>query len=310
MSEGDTSHGTGGSDESSEFGGSNEFGESGQFGGDEYEPTQQYGAAPGEGGSSVAGRLVRRGVETGVLPGVAGAVLAVRGVRRFREGARLRGVLQTSLGGVLVGLGAARARASFGPGEPGPVPEPGAEPAVGETDFEFGGSAVSTGDEESGADATGTADTSTDAGTTGQVTDAGSATAAADYDRLGAAAFDDDSNELPAPQAAFDREFLVLDGEVFWGVREADDAVVASQLYDPIEDAEGMRYVASSQVDDDRTVSVPSTVLDHWDDVAGGGVALTSGDDLVFATADDLAEERLLVVVPAEWVDDVLGNEK
>lgn len=131
--------------------------------------------------------------------------------------------------------------------------------------------------------------------------------AAVEYDRLGSAAFDEHSGEVPVPQEAFNRELLALDAEAVWGIRD-DDGVVVSQLYDPIADGEGVRYVASTQIDEERVLTVPDGVLDHWDDVSGGPMAVESGDDIVFAASDDLADDEQLLVVPAAWADDVLGD--
>ncbi len=126
------------------------------------------------------------------------------------------------------------------------------------------------------------------------------------YEQLGAAAFDEHSSEVPVPQAAFDRTILSLGSEVFWGIREVDDAVVVSGRFDPIQDGSGIRYVASSEVDGDRSLTVPDTVLNHWDAVAGGGMAVASGDDLAFLTTDSLQATDQLRVVPEQWLEDVL----
>ncbi|SFK87667.1 hypothetical protein SAMN04487950_1581 [Halogranum rubrum] len=123
--------------------------------------------------------------------------------------------------------------------------------------------------------------------------------------RLGSAAFNEYSNRLPMPQHVFDTGLLALGAEVFWGVREADDAVLVSQLYDPIQDGAGLRFVGSTQVDDERMLSVPDVVLNHWDRVAGGGMAVTSGTRLVFITTDALREDSQLLVVPEEWAEEL-----
>ncbi|OLZ40183.1 hypothetical protein A6E15_03940 [Natrinema saccharevitans] len=126
------------------------------------------------------------------------------------------------------------------------------------------------------------------------------------YEQLGAAAFDEHSSEVPVPQAAFDRTILSLGSEVFWGIREADDAVVVSGQFDPIRDGDGIRYVASSEVDGERSLTVPDAVLNHWDAVAGGGLAVGSGDDLVFLTTDTLGADDQIRVVPEQWLEDAL----
>lgn len=122
------------------------------------------------------------------------------------------------------------------------------------------------------------------------------------YRELGRAAYDEYSHDVPVPQQALDLELLALGTEAFWGVRE-DDAVLVSQLYDPIQEADGVRYVGSSEVDEDRMLSVPDVVTDHWDRVAGGGQAVESGTDLAFLTSDDLQADDQVLVVPDPWVD-------
>ncbi|PGF16913.1 hypothetical protein CP556_12800 [Natrinema sp. CBA1119] len=127
------------------------------------------------------------------------------------------------------------------------------------------------------------------------------------YERLGAAAFDEHSNEIPVPQRAFDQNILSLSSEAFWGIRE-DDAVFVSQEFDPIQDAGGIRYVASTEIDGERTLTIPDTVLNHWDSVAGGGMAVAGGDEIVFVTADSLQVDSQIRVVPEQWIDDVLED--
>ncbi|MFB1066216.1 hypothetical protein [Natrinema sp. H-ect4] len=128
------------------------------------------------------------------------------------------------------------------------------------------------------------------------------------YERLGAAAFDEHSNEIPVPQRAFDQNILSLSSEAFWGIREDDDAVFVSQEFDPIQDAGGIRYVASTEIDGERTLTIPDTVLNHWDSVAGGGMAVAGGDEIVFVTADSLQADSQIRVVPEQWIDDVLED--
>ena len=149
----------------------------------------------------------------------------------------------------------------------------------------------------------------TDVNASPDVEEAGGTGAAAGertYERIGEAAFDEHGRGVPAPQHAFDLNVLSLGDEAFWGIREADDAVVVSGIYDAL--GEGVRYVASSRIDEERTLQVPDAVTDHWDEVAGGGIAVAGGDELVFAIAEDAADERLLVV-PAQWAGDVPGLE-
>jgi hypothetical protein len=128
-----------------------------------------------------------------------------------------------------------------------------------------------------------------------------------EWTRLGGAAFDEHRNQVPVPQRAFDQGYLSPDGEVYCGVGLSDGGVVISDLYDPIRDDEGGRYLGSSTVDDDRTLAVPDVVLDHWDERYGGD-AVVGGDELVFVTTPALAERDQLRVVPAVWADEVLGE--
>lgn len=128
------------------------------------------------------------------------------------------------------------------------------------------------------------------------------------HERLGGAAISGDSRAVPVPQQAINVELLKLDGEAYWAVRESDGAVVVSYLYDPLEDADGVRFLTSTVVDDDRLVQVPDAVFDHWDDVYGGGTAVTGGDQLEFVTTDEMAETEQMLVLPEWQVEDVLGE--
>ncbi|WP_137285057.1 hypothetical protein [Halorussus salinisoli] len=129
------------------------------------------------------------------------------------------------------------------------------------------------------------------------------------YERLGGASVSGDSYEVPVPQQAINMELLKLDGEAYWAVREDDGAVLVSYLYDPLEDAEGVRFLASTVVDDERLVQVPDAVFDHWEDVYGGGTAVAGGDRLEFVTTDEMADDEQMLVLPEWQVEDVLGDE-
>ncbi|MEF8854855.1 MAG: hypothetical protein V5A24_05110 [Haloarculaceae archaeon] len=128
-----------------------------------------------------------------------------------------------------------------------------------------------------------------------------------EVDVLGASAFDQHGLDLPIPQRAFNQGFL-SPGEVFWGVRLTDGAVVVSDLFDPIWDDEDFHYLGSSEVAEDRTLRVPDAVLDTWDRTYDGGDAVVGGDDITFLTTPALAEREQLRVVPAAWRDVVLGE--
>ena len=130
-------------------------------------------------------------------------------------------------------------------------------------------------------------------------------------DSLGEAAFGGQSHEVPAPQRAFNQGFLAHSTEAFWGVRARDDAVLVSANYDALSGRDGVEYVASSAIGDDvRELPIPDTVLDHWDEVFGGGTAVAGGDDILFATTDDLAADGLLWVLPAAWAEGEFGEPK
>lgn len=138
--------------------------------------------------------------------------------------------------------------------------------------------------------------------------DPGDTTGSEEVERLGEAALDGQSHEVPAPQRAFNRGFLAHSTETFWGVRDRDDAVLVSADYDALSGRDGVTYVASSQIGDDaRELPIPDAVLDHWDEVLGG-TAVAGGDDILFATTDDLEADGLLWVLPAAWADDVFGE--
>jgi len=131
-----------------------------------------------------------------------------------------------------------------------------------------------------------------------------------DYDRLGSASVSGDSQEVPVPQKAVNLELVKSGGEAYWAVRETDDAVVVSQLYDPLEDADDVRFLTSTAIDDDsRQMRVPDAVFDHWDDVYGGGTAVVGGDELEFVTSDEMAANEQMLVLPGWQVDDVLGED-
>jgi len=134
--------------------------------------------------------------------------------------------------------------------------------------------------------------------------DVGGDAATAEIERLGQAAFDSQSREVPVPQQAFNRGFLAHSSTVCWGIRARDDVVLLAQEYDAIEGRDGVTYVASSEIGKDvRELPIPDAVLDHWNEVIGGGMAVTGGDDILFATTEALSVDGLLRVLPAEWAD-------
>ncbi|WP_120246697.1 hypothetical protein [Halopiger aswanensis] len=137
-------------------------------------------------------------------------------------------------------------------------------------------------------------------------TDAGDGTETEAIDRLGEAAFDRQSREVPAPQRAFNQGLLAHSTEAFWGIRARDDGVLVSLDYDALENRDGVQYIASSEIGADvRELPIPDAVLNHWDDVFGGGTAVSGGDNVLFVTTDELAADGLLRVLPAAWADDL-----
>lgn len=250
------------------------------------------GQGTGEPSTSTAVRYARRAFESGVLAGVGGGITLLGGLRALR-----RGEFGRAVGRLVVGAGlllVARRQRRSGGGESGATaPELSGDDA-----------AASPGDDAAANEGT-ASDAATDAETNERAGVSG--TGEISLDRLGAAAFDEHSSELPVPQQAFNLELLVLEGEVFWGVREADDAVVASGLFDPLQDGEGLRYVASSEVDGERTLRVPDAVVDHWNDAVGGEETVTGGDEVVFATSDALRADDQLLVVPEQWAEEAIA---
>ncbi|ELY67459.1 hypothetical protein [Natrinema versiforme] len=296
----------------------------------------------------LAGALgaVRRGVGSGVPAGVAGLASLLGGVRALRHGDRDTGYLRLGAGGLLVAIALDQRRAA-GDRDIDATDVVDTTPDIGDLETEdaggehYGGDAASevvdtgTGidiedaepadsspDRDGGVDAANVDQTDiAEPGIDGErLADALSESPAADepdasepaarepYERLGAAAFDEHSSEVPIPQAAFDRTILSLRSEVFWGIREADDAVIVSGQFDPIQDGDGIRYVASSEVDGNRLLTIPDPVLNHWDTVAGGGLAVASGTDLSVLTTDALQADDQLRIVPEQWLEDTLES--
>lgn len=246
------------------------------------------------GGRSTAGRIrsvARRGLQSNAVPAVGVGLTVLRGVRAFRAGRQRRGLAHVGAAALLAALAVGLQRSA-------------GESAGGLTD------AVPFGDRSADADAgaadTGTTDASADQ--TEPEYDEPTISEGETYDRLGAAAFDEQSSEVPAPQRAFNQGELSLNAEAFWGVRDADGAVAVSREYDHIDERPAFRYVASSEVDDERMLRVPDAILDHWDSLTDGGVAVVSGTDLVFATSDAFADDSMMLVIPEQWTDEILDE--
>lgn len=259
------------------------------------------GTTSGRGPGAKIARAARRALGSGIAAGLGGGLLLRRGVRSLRRGARARGLGQLLVGGLFLSL-ARRQRRSGG--------------GVDETDV------VDTGpDVEEGAGAGPELDDDTESMPVDEtdVVDTGVADDLDDVERetdgsgearrLGEAALDGESGRVPVPQRAFNQGLLSLGSDAVWGVREGDPAVLVSEEYDAIEELAGVRYVASSEIDDDRGLIVPDAVRDHWDEVAGGGTAVSGGDGIVFATTEAFRAEGHVLVVPERWSEEVLGEE-
>ena len=295
---------------------------------------------------STLSRYVRRGAESGALAGLGGGVTLVRGLRAIRSGRHVRGLSRLAVGGGLLALAARQCRSRRGVGEQidvgqsdvvdtAPDIESVSEEPASRSEHASGDEAksvVDTGPDIGGID-TDTEASDTNEGQTEPTaaaetdeetnpepaaeTDRGAATETGEgsagvpgvsHDRVGAAAFDEHTSEVPAPQQVFNQQYLSLDAEAVWGIRD-DDIVVVSQQYDAIEATDSIEYVASTQVDENRVLTIPDRITDHWDEVAGGGMAVESGDDVVFATSDDPKADWQLLVVPAAWADEVLDED-
>lgn len=108
------------------------------------------------------------------------------------------------------------------------------------------------------------------------------------HDQLGAAAIQGESNSIPVPQGAFDRE-LVTDGEVHWATTD-DGVLVISGEWDSLRDEAGLDVFATSTIDDERTLHIPAEAFEEWGVVGGG-------DTLHFVTTDEMEAKRQMLVV-------------
>lgn len=254
---------------------------------------------------------LRRGVRSGAVTTIISGVGLLGGLRALRSGERKRGLTRLAFGAAFLVAALAQRRSRRRGREPdskdtdvvdaGPDAEMAAEAAsdVGENEYVAS---------QAAAEVTGTSPdvTSDETATAEEDTDAGNDPQTEEIHRLGEAAFDRQSREVPVPQRAFNQRFLAHSAEAFWGIRARDDAVLVSQDYDAVEDRAGVRYVASSEIGQDvRELPIPDAILDHWDEVIGGGTAVTGGDDILFVTTDGLAADGLLRVLPAKWANEV-----
>ncbi|MBX0293926.1 hypothetical protein [Haloarcula nitratireducens] len=290
---------------------------------------------------SKAAPYLRRGVESDAVTATVGGTSLLGGLRALRNGDRGRGLVGFVVGTGFVALTLARRRfrdrgeeqaieetdvTDTGPdveavadeaggvgGGDGATDEAVAEAVDTSPDVE---GAVSNAESESESDAESAAvgqrevaDTGVDSEDLREATESGSEDAddseTEDVDRLGEAALDGQSREVPAPQSAFDRGFLAHSAEAFWGIRSGDNAVFVSQDYDAVEERDGVHYVASSEIGADvRELPIPDAILNHWNDVLDEETSVTGGDDVLFVTTDSLAADGLLRVLPSRWADD------
>lgn len=84
--------------------------------------------------------------------------------------------------------------------------------------------------------------------------------------------------------------------------------MVVSYLYDPLEDDEAARFLTSTVVENDREVQIPDAVFDHWDEIYGGGTAVSGDDRIEFVTTEELAANEQMLVLP-EWQLEALLEE-
>jgi hypothetical protein len=278
-------------------------------------------------------RWAGRAIDTRGAAEAAGIVSLVGGLRALRRGKRVRGLAGIGAGALLLRTAATRrrARGEGAPDQRDVVPGPDLDAAdlgrEGETGAGSGAGASTETDLEEAdvvdrspdledlderetphADVEREGDVDeTDVVRTGIDVDAAASASIEDrYERVGAAAIDGQSHRVPAPQRAFNRGYLSSGAQAHWGVRETDGAVAVSGDWDSIQDAEEIRYVASTEIEaDGRRMRVPDEVLDHWDEGGCGGTAVSGGDELVFLTAEGLKEGGQLWVVPEEMAGEL-----
>jgi hypothetical protein len=250
-----------------------------------------------------------RGVTSGTATGIVGVIGVLRGLRSVRRGQRDRGFGELALGGVLLAVAVAQRQSSREAAEePGLVDTgPDAEGVAGEA----GGGSVDEGAHTTGEAAAAavdsTPDVPSDRAAAQPDTESGELARPEAVDRLGEAAVDSQSREVPVPQRAFNQGFLAHSAEAFWGIHDRDDAVLVSQDFDAVQGRDGVKYVASSEIGEDaRELPIPTAVLTHWDEVGGGGTAVAGGDDVLFVTTDGLEADHLLRVLPSAWAGDLL----
>ncbi|MBV0923214.1 hypothetical protein KTS45_03290 [Halomicroarcula limicola] len=273
---------------------------------------------------SKAAPYLRRGVESDAVTAAIGGTGLLGGLRALRDGERGRGLVGLVVGAGFVALTLARRRfrhrgeelsveeadvADTGPDVEAVADEAG---GVGEGDGatdEAVADAVDTSPDVESVESDAEPESEPESGTNdGTATTEEGATAddseAEDVDRLGEAAFDGQSREVPAPQRAFDRGFLAHSAEAFWGIRSGDDAVLVSQDYDAIEGQDEVHYVASSEIGADaRELPIPDVILNHWNEVLDDAASVTGGDDVLFVTTDRLAADGVLRVLPSKRAD-------
>jgi len=261
---------------------------------------------------------LERGIESGALAAILGGAGLLSGARALLDGEHGRGIARVALGvGFITAALEQRRRHSHDEGSTveqldgeeneSVIDVIADEAGIGENEVAVGEESEdeTAVESDTGPDTIGRDTAERDEGEDGE-TVADADTETVEIDRLGRAAFDEQSREVPAPQRAFNQGFLAHSTETNWGIRARDDAVVVSLDFDAIQQREGMRYVASSEIGRGvRELPIPEPVLTHWDTVFGGGTAVVGGDDILFVTTEELATDGLLRVLPAEWDDEL-----
>lgn len=290
--------------------------------------TNQSGVEPGERGrnepdrepaSALRGTL-KRAFTSGVFTGLGGGLTLLSGLRALRRGQWGRGLVRLFAGGLLLAAGVRQRRSPSGSSarradqrevvHTSPDVEHVAEAGLGGEEHASGDAARAVAEssvdvedvrDESGAEATD--DRAGDGASEGQVDFENEA--AEPRDAIGEGTFDA-RRGVPVPEAAFEEGFLELDDEAFWGIRDEDDAVFVSHWRVVFEESDGVEYVTSSEVDEEQLLSVPDVILDHWEGVDDEATT-DDGDELVFATTDDLRRADVLWVLTEQRADESFG---
>jgi hypothetical protein len=233
---------------------------------------------------------LRRGVRSGAAAGIIGGAGVLSGLRALLGGQRKRGLVRLAFGGAFLAAALAQRRSHKESVEGADAIDTG--PDVGESTVKYNPDVADS-----------TPDSKSDGTAAEEDTEFGGDSQTEEIDRLGEAALDGQSREVPVPQRAFNQGFLAHSSEAFWGIRGRDGAVLVSQDFDAVQGRDGVEYVASSEIGEDvRELPVPTAVLTHWER-AGDGTAVTGGDDVLFVTTAGLEADHLLRVLPSRRAD-------